>query len=276
LAIDVPSFLSLAAGPQDTQPLPQGADLRFDLLPMTIDGVTSNLFYWDGQGSTPEDVQFGPVPQTGITLTLFDPNFVPTAADGTSAMLPGQRIGTTTTSADNLRLHAHRFFLLDDGDENEFTSPPDGIYLMALQLRMEGLRAADPIYVTSAGFQTLTPTVIDALDSASLPWVTERVDTLILDGDYDFNGTVNGNDMLHWQRHHGSVGPFPVDGVYPDGDGDGLVSGPDVQVWAANLGRTWDAPPATASPIPEPCTVNILLAAIIALACLRAAVRSSV
>ena len=275
LAIDVPSFLSLAAAPFGTEPLPQGAELHFDLLPMTIDGETSNLFYWDGLGASEADVTFGSLPQQGVTLTLFDPNFVATVADGAGQMMPGQVIDVTSTTNDNLRLHAHRFFLLDDGDDNEATTPPDGIYLMALQLRMEGLRASDPLYIVSAGFQNLTPSVVDALDNAALPWVEERADELVLDGDYDFNGIVDGSDFLQWQRNHNYDGPFPINDAYPDGDGDGVVNAPDLAIWEANFVESVAASPASGA-VPEPASIALICLAIAAGISLTAVGRSGV
>src|SRR5262245_51789976 len=62
---DIPSFLSLSAAPAGTDPLPPVTNVYWDYLPMTVNGVTSNLLYWNGQGTTVGSVNFGAVPQAG-------------------------------------------------------------------------------------------------------------------------------------------------------------------------------------------------------------------
>lgn len=68
-------------------------------------------------------------------------------------------------------------------------------------------------------------------------------------GDYDNNGTVDGNDFLVWQR-----GQSP----------NGIDSG-DLEDWKANYGQP--LPAATISAVPEPgCLVLTSAAALLAIA----------
>jgi hypothetical protein len=234
LAWDSPSFISLSTAPVGTEPLPPQTDVEWDFLPMSTNGVTSNLLYWDGQGSTAADVEFGLVPQTGVTMSLFGRNFESAAVDGAAEMVRGKIINTTLAAGSGLRLHAHRFFVLDDGDEVDSTTPPPGVYLIALQLRMQDFIATDPFYIAFG----IPGTSLTALDSAALPWVMDRVDSLVLKGDYDFDGDVDTADYSTWQRQFGSVGPFPIDGDYADGNRDGLVDAADYVFWRSNLAAT--------------------------------------
>ena len=142
---------------------------------MTIDGTTSNLFYWDGQGGMPSDVAFDVPPSSQYSLTLFGRNNEPAAADGTPLFVPGKTIGRIG-SGTGLRLHAHRFFFLDDNDGSIATTPEEGIYLIAMQTRMDGFDRSDPFFLVW-GTLGIAQSVID---SAALPWVEARIETLSL------------------------------------------------------------------------------------------------
>jgi hypothetical protein len=185
-----PGFHSLSNAPAGTSPLPESTNLDWDFLPMTEGGLNSNLLYWDGSGSTPDDVEFGPAPGPNYTITLFGRNNEAAAADGTSIMIPGKTIDRTLTGS-GLRLHAHRYFFLDDGDGSTSTDPADGIYLIAMQLRMEGFRVSDPFYL-AWGTLGASP---DALESAALRWIEENVDSLIMPADVDNDGDVDFDDI---------------------------------------------------------------------------------
>ena len=256
--IDSPSFLSLATAPGSTDPLPTSTDVYWDFLPMTIDGLTSNLFYWDAIGSTPEDVEFGAVPQANVDMSLFDVSFNRITVDGSAEMVPGSHLGTTDSGGSGLRLHAHRFFFLDDNDSNDLTDPPDGIYLFSMQLRMPGMINSDPFFFVAGTFGVS----LAALDSAALPWATDNADSLFIEGDFNYTGIVDGKDFLDWQQQFGMEqqspsGPFPVNGAYADEDGDGIVAGGDFAIWEQNFG--FPAMPAVASiaSIPEPSSLAL-------------------
>jgi hypothetical protein len=253
LAWDSPSFISLSTPPAGTEALPPLTDVDWDFLPMTNQGVTSNLLYWDGQGSGPADVEFGSVPQTGVTMTLYGRNFEPAAVSGSDVMVRGKTINETLAPGNALRLHAHRYFVLDDGDGLEATKPPAGVYLIGLQLRMQGYSATDPFYIAFG-----TPGVsLTALDSAALPWMTTHVDSLVRDGDYDFDGDVDQGDYATWRNQFGSSGPFPINGDYADGNRDGRVDAADFVFWRNAQASAASSIGALAA-VPEPTALSIL------------------
>jgi hypothetical protein len=250
LAWDSPSFISFSTPPAGTEALPSLTNVDWDFLPMTSGGVTSNLLYWDGQGTVAADVEFGAVPQAGVTMTLYGRNFEPATADGAAEMVRGRTINETLAAGSALRLHGHRYFVLDDGDDSETTVPPGGVYMVALQLRIEGFVASDPFYVAFG-----TPgTSLAALDSAALPWMLERVDSLIQRGDYDFDGDVDHADHAVWRSQFDSSGPFPIQGDYADGNRDGTVDAADYAVWRDHLPTMAIANGMSAS-VPEPASV---------------------
>jgi hypothetical protein len=264
LAWDSPSFISFSTPPAGTQALPPLTNVDWDFLPMSVDDVTSNLLYWDAQGTTPADVEFGLVPQAGVTMTLYGRNFEPATAAGTADMVAGKTINQTAATGSALRLHGHRFFVLDDGDGSEATAPPVGVYMIALQLRMQGYRATDPFFIAFG----IPGTSLTALDSAALPWMLARVDSLILDGDYNFDGHVDAADHATWRAQFDSTGPFPINGDYADGNRDGKVDGADYVIWRKNSaviaaadGFRKARPDATASggfgTIPEPTSLGL-------------------
>lgn len=240
LANDIPSFLSLANAPAGSEPLSAGGQLFWDFLPMTHEGFTSNLLYWDGVGTTTEDVEFGAVPGGDTTLTLYTQNFAESAyVDGSATLTPGKQIGTI--SSNNLALHAHRWFFLDST-----TAPPEGIYLFAMQLRMEGYENTDPFYIAAA-----TDTIsAQTLDNVALPWVQSHIDSLILEGDFNLEGNVDGADFFFWQR---GLSPHPL-------------SASDLNRWQANFGAPLAAHAVFSNNVPEPSTCVVLLTTTVLLA----------
>ena len=80
------------------------------------------------------------------------------------------------------------------------------------------------------------------------------------DGDYDFDGDVDADDYLIWQRGFGSTTD-----VTADNNGDAIVDADDLTPWINNFGTVL-ASTATISAVPEPSTLTLLgLAALIAL-----------
>ncbi|HYO25668.1 MAG TPA: lamin tail domain-containing protein, partial [Lacipirellulaceae bacterium] len=57
----------------------------------------------------------------------------------------------------------------------------------------------------------------------------------VLEGDYDRNGVVNGNDFVVWQRQLGSRSPALLG---PDGSGNREVDAADLTVWSGSFGAT--------------------------------------
>lgn len=250
-----PSFFSLSAAPVGAESLPGGVDVYWDFMPMTIDGVVSNLFYWDSVGQ----IEFSPVhPET---LTLHDPNFNPAIADGSPEAVSGLRIGTTTGSS--LNLHAHRWWWLESSE----AAPADGVYLAALRVRADGYVPTEPIYFA---FSThATPTSV--LDAAVFPWIEGNIDLLNLQGDYNYDGSVDGGDYALWRENLGSTEPPPVSEGYADGDRDGVVNAADYAVWRENYGapgatnrESLGAIQTSSSATPEPAALGMCAAGLIA------------
>ncbi len=175
-AVNDPGFNSLANGspfmPPGATALPGSADLDWDFLPMAQEGLVSNLLYWNGVGSMVSDVAFAATPTPQYRLSLFGKNNVEAAADGSDQFIPGATIATTGS---NGFIHEHRFFFLDDGDGNFGTTPNDGIYLIAMQLRMAGVNSSPPFYLVW-GTPGVSPT---ALESLARQWVEQRQSFLV-------------------------------------------------------------------------------------------------
>jgi hypothetical protein len=74
----------------------------------------------------------------------------------------------------------------------------------------------------------------------------------LVDGDYDFDGDVDGADFLKWQQALGSA-----DSV-ADGDDDGMVDGDDLVIWQDHFGETAETT-AAATTVPEPGSLALLL-----------------
>jgi hypothetical protein len=218
---------------------------------MNAGGITSNLLYWNGQGTTPNDVSFDLPPDPNVTLTLFGRNNVPAAVGADPTMIAGPTLEQTLAEGNILRLHGHRFFFLADNDGSTSTSPAAGVYLLAMHLRMDNFGVTEPFYIL---FSTLgiSPTIVD---NAAMPWVEDRQSTLVLAGDYNFDGSVNDLDYTVWQNQFGSSGPFPVSGTYADGTRNGTVNAADYTLWRDRLGAT-TAGFAAATAVPEPSALT--------------------
>lgn len=205
LANDVPAFSSLGTPPAGSETLPVGGNLYWDFLPMTHEGMTSNLFYWDGLGTTTEDVEFGAVPGGDAKLVLYTEGFFENAfVDGSPDMVAGKHIGTVTSNVTQ-PLHAHRWFSLETVSGASATTLPEGVYLFAMQLRMEGFENTEPFFI-AAGTDDIS---FNTIDQIAIPWVQSQLDTLIHQGtsgsgDIDANGNYDGADFLAWQRDVGT------------------------------------------------------------------------
>jgi hypothetical protein len=264
-AVNNPGFNALGAGaptlPAGSQALPANSGLSWDFWPMRIDDFSSNLFYWDGAesdssaGLTPNDVRFGALPGPNYQLSLFDKSNGKFSVDGSDQAIPGGIIDDTAADGS---LHRHRFFFLEDGDGNAGTDPADGIYLISLRLRMNGLVTSDPLYIV---FGTLGSSV-EALDDAAVPWVETNADTLVLLGDYNKNGVVEAADYTVWRNTLDQSG-FALPG---DGDASGAVDRPDHFVWRENYGKEsptlGSGASGTVASLPEPSAIILAVSAV--------------
>ncbi len=231
-----PSFLSVSPAPAGTESLAAGEDVFWDFLPLTTGGVTSNLMHWDGAG----EPAF--VAAEDASLTLYDPNFNAASVHGAAAAVPGGRVGTTTSSA--LALHAHRYWELAGAGE---AAAAPGVYVASLRLRMDGLAPTKSLYFAFATFGT----PIAAL-SETVVWLNDRVDSLLLRGDYNFDGSVNAADYDVWSQQYGSATPTPVTVGEADGNGDGVINAADYTVWRDSIVAS------SSLLIPEPATILLV------------------
>jgi hypothetical protein len=259
-----PGFNSIGSSsgtiPAGSGALPGGADLSWDFLPMKVDGVASDLLYWNGVGSQPA---FGLPPSADYTLSLFGKNDARFAAGETPQLITGGVIATT--AADGF-IHQHRFFFLDnDHDDNNATVAANGVYLVSLRLRLPGLDRSDPIYIAFG-----TPSVSNASLSAAASWVQGRQDQLAPNFSADFDGDldVDGADFLRLQRGLGKVDARQING---DADGSRTVDGDDLAAWRSQWGlslATFGGVAASslgALPVPEPDSAAIAATGVILL-----------
>jgi hypothetical protein len=230
-----PGFNAIGAGSSDmpvgAQALPPSTPLSWDFLPMTISGVSSNLFYWNGQdsdgvpGLTQNDIQFGALPLPSYTLTLFDINNGAHAADGTNRIVPG---GVIDTTASDGFIHRHLFWFIQDNDGNSATMPADGLYLISIRMKMPGLRSSLPVLLI---FGTPNSSVA-AEDDVAFPWVQQQAS---LPGDYNGDGVVNAADYTVWRD---TLKQSATSGLWADGSGNGTVDPADYDVWKTHFGQS--------------------------------------
>lgn len=94
--------------------------------------------------------------------------------------------------------------------------------------------------------------------------------TLGTPGDYNDNGIIDTADYTVWRDTLGQTGAS----LAADGNGNGQVDNGDYLIWRDNYGSSASASTASASAIPEPATMSLLLFALLAFS--RASCRSSV
>jgi hypothetical protein len=95
----------------------------------------------------------------------------------------------------------------------------------------------------------------------ALAWWTTAPTTIVMDGDFDGNGITDEDDYTLWASSYGSTA---TPGTGADGNGDGVVNAADYTVWR----DAFAAASATAA-VPEPTTVAMALAGLLALASRR-------
>ena len=77
------------------------------------------------------------------------------------------------------------------------------------------------------------------------------------DGDYDFDGEVDGDDLLVWQNSIGSTVNAEA-----DGNGNGIVDAADLAIWRANYGASAIA--SSLATVPEPSAIALACLALLA------------
>ncbi len=180
------------------------------------------------KGARPTVTAAPDVVELGDTIFVQTPN----AADITKALwiVPG-----STTHAQNW---TQRSNILD------FTTTEGGLNI---DLPANGNDAPPGYYmlflVNSAG----VPSIAE--------WVKAELRTVQPDN-ADFNGdlSVDGDDMLVWQRYHG--GPAGATFAQGDANEDGVVDADDLDVWRAQFGTTLPGP---STAVPEPATLGLAL-----------------
>ncbi len=255
-AVDDPGWNTFGAGSPDLpaggEPLPAHAALEWDWLPMKIDGVTSNLFHWDGVGS----VDFN-LPPAGHAMALQDKDGAFFAIDGSPDIVPGGVIDDT--DGDGL-LHRHRDWAVADLDTGN--APADGVYFGALRNRMHSLDRNKPLYVLFA-----TNGTPNAVQDAAVAWADTVVDDLTPDLSADFNGDleVDAADLAVLETGFGTVGSSALQEA-GDATWDDEIALPDFLEWqrqfglgiSSSAGATSPAPAIGLAGVPEPASALLL------------------
>jgi hypothetical protein len=264
-----PGFAALGTGNPLLGPgvagFPSLHDVFFDLLPMNVEDVQANLFFWDGadlggDGLNLDDVQFV-VPPDGVTWNIFDDGFNVHTADGSDAFVQGGLIQQTSSDVDALdgidtgTLHQHLLLRVDDGDGNTQTAPPQGVYMAALQARADGFATSDPFL-----FVHRTSLVSNAVRDLAAAWARDNYDLLFmppaLPGDYNADSSVDAADYVVWRNTLGSTTDLRANGDNL-GASENLIDGADYVVWKSNFGTGQKSSPTlvTSFVVPEPVTV---------------------
>ncbi|MEO0529693.1 MAG: hypothetical protein AAF266_03850, partial [Planctomycetota bacterium] len=170
----------------------EGTEFEFDLLPFTIDSTLTNFAYWDGMG----EVEFGPPPSDTTWTISVREGFgrIDYTVDGTDTVVPGGPVGVVS---DLERVHEHQRIEVERLGGGEL----EGVYLVSMQLRVDGFDTSDPIFLAHYSFNTSS-----AIGDLAQDWVRDNYDALIglddqLPGDINADGAVDLLDLdipLDW------------------------------------------------------------------------------
>ena len=236
-----PGFYSLTSVSPNLPPGASGFPSRhgvfFDLLPMQVDDLRSNLLYWNGadlggNGLDLDDVQFSVA--ANVQWEVRDDASASYFADGTDQFVPGGRIGTTSSDTnpsdgvDTGLLHKHLALSVNSTIEG---MPPMGIYVIAWQARSAGFETSDPFV-----FVHRTSAATDAAQNLATDWIEQNLELLfplLLPGDYNDDGLVDASDYTVWRDSFGSTITLPNEDASPN-----VVDMSDYNVWKVNFGTT--------------------------------------
>lgn len=193
--------------------LPPNKALNFNVIPIThpISGVARNLWFWNGldddmDGNYEQNVSFGAAP--------VDVFFKFSKSGGNEAIVDGAAdtvSGFTIDSTDGTGLiHKHISFSMWGQNQQPASHPPDGIYLVALELLMEGLNDSDPMFmiynlhfirdhqgqIVMSNPPTFTPLLNLDSEAAAAGWVQDQlINAGSLVGDFNNDAAVNDLDI---------------------------------------------------------------------------------
>jgi len=230
-----PGFVSFATGNANMPPgavgFPANHQVSFDLVPMTVGQVSSNLFHWDGMdtngnGLDLADVNFT-VP-TAAAWDVFDANFNVFTASGTDELVPGgliQRTSADISGTGSGSIHKHLVLQLRN---TSMSSPPaEGIYMIAWQVRSVGFDTSDPFF-----FVMGTPGTPSGSRDLAAEWAEANLDMLTsppaLAGDYNLDGLVDAADYIVWRKSLGVANGYAT---WREHFGAGESNGTSAQVF---------------------------------------------
>ena len=260
--------------PEGVEGLGENTDLFVEYVPTTINGVTSNFFFWDGSDSnddgeiTFEDINFD-IPADGRAFLQASDDEAITFAAGDEVVRSG--LIESTGEVDDVldipagRLHEHDIFaIIPSVDASNLSSDqPDGIYVVSLEVVASGFENSDPIFfvLESAGFDPGTGT--SAVSDLVADFINDNIDEISgdgLPGDFNGDGLVNAADFTVLRDGGADVDSFS------DGFDDFAANFGDGSSVAGVASAGSQAVPfvATATAIPEPGTLMLVLAATIA------------
>lgn len=165
------------------------------------------------------------------------------------------------------------FFNLSDNNANAVPGPQldtqNGGFTVFGRVIGDGLDVVDAIasqqLVNAGGAFTQLP-VLDSFVSPNifredLVIVNTITSLSFADGDYDFDGDVDLDDLSVWHNQYGAslliadhVGASPSTVMEADGNGDGVVDAADYTLWRDAFGAS-----SLAASIPEPASLMIVL-----------------
>lgn len=246
-----PGFNSLETGndlllPSGAQGFTAGDEIEFDLLPMNLESMSTNFAYWDGVG----DVDFGAPPIDTSWILSVREGFgrIDYTATGDDTMVPGGPIGEV---AENDRLHEHQRLEVETVGGGE----PEGVYLVSLQMRVDGYETSDPVFLVQYSFNTPS-----SVGDVAQQWVRDNYDSLIAEaiaGDFNGDGQVDNGDL---NLLLGSWGAGTVPGEWINGFEAPVDNGELNDL----LGNWGSGVPATAVPEPAAFVLAWLVVAAVA------------